>query len=225
MCTFRSEEIAASVNTVSDSYGAQPEGMTSVRLLHANSSRLGQGPISIVRERYEGPMKKKAVNALCVLFGAILGFSTVALIWGILFYRSMKTQMADICLSLFRTYAYVQYRQAGPRQAKEALVTNLRAIEFLRAKHIRKLDTRFEFEAGLTDLRLFHMAVLAGSKEEADEYMRKAQSEAAKLGWADTSSVTLARLIEARESKEQQEEKEADEVPSASIGKLPEAHK
>jgi hypothetical protein len=169
-------------------------------------------------------MKKKAINALCVLFGAILGFSTVTLIWGIPIYRSMKTQTADICLSLFRTYAYVQYRQAGPRQAKEALVTNLRAIEFLRAKHIQKLDSRFEFEAGLTDLRLYRMAILAGNNKEADDYMRKAQSEAGKLAWADTSSATLARLIEARESRELQTEKETGEVPPAPIGKLPGAH-
>jgi hypothetical protein len=112
-------------------------------------------------------MKKKAIDALSILFGAILGFSTVTLIWGIPLYRSMKTQMTDICLSLFGTYAYVQYRQAGPRETKEALVANLRAIEFLRAKHIQKLDTRFEFEAGLTDLRLLsHGGSLATRKRQ-----------------------------------------------------------
>jgi hypothetical protein len=166
---------------------------------------------------------KKATKALCVLFGALLGFSVATLILGIPFYRSMKTQAADMCLSLVRTYAYVQYKQAGPGLAKRALVTDLRAIEFLRGKHIQKLDATLEFDAGLADLRLYRMAVLGGDKKEADEYMRKAQSEAAKLGWADTSSAALARLIKARESKELQMEKEAGDPP-ASIGKLPEAH-
>jgi hypothetical protein len=79
----------------------------------------------------------------------------------------------------------------------------LRAIEILRAQHIQKLDARFEFETGLTDLRLYRMAIHAGSKNEADEYMRDAQREATKLGWADTSSAALARLIEASKHENQ----------------------
>jgi len=167
-------------------------------------------------------MRNKAINTLCLLLGATLGFGAVMLISGIPFYRSMEAQTAETCLSFFRTYAYVQYRQAGSKQSKEALVTNLRVMEFMQAKHIQKLDARFEFEAGLTDLRLYRMSVLAGNKKDADEYMKKAQNEGAKLGWADTSSTTLSRLIESRESKELQLEKEAGQVPSASIGKSPE---
>jgi hypothetical protein len=169
-------------------------------------------------------MKKIATNVLCLLLGVILGFGAVILTWSIPLYRSMKVSMADIYLSLFGTYTYVQYREAGTTQAKVALTTNLRAIEILRAQHIQKLDARFEFETGLTDLRLYRMATHAGNKNEADEYMRDAQREAPKLGWADTSSAALARLIEARESKELQTEKETGQVPSASVDKSPEVH-
>lgn len=78
------------------------------------------------------------------------------------------------------------------------------------------MDRQLAFEAALTNLRLYHLALTANDTPEAERYMKAAQEESKRLGMSDTSSEHLSEAIKIRESKETQADKEAGLIPANS---------
>ncbi len=160
-------------------------------------------------------MKNALGYVLLVLAGVLLGFGGVSATATVSRYREQKAQFTDFYLTRIRVYADWQYKQAEPKDAKRALTDYSKAIASARAAGVRSMDQKLAFEAVLTDLRLYRLAMLAGDKPEADQYMDDARQEQKALGW-DLPQERLAELIETRESKELEVDKKTGTIPTAS---------
>jgi hypothetical protein len=139
---------------------------------------------------------------LQVFLGLILGLAGGASIGGLRHYNEVVAWEADGFLVLRGDYAYLQYKHADSQHGESALLDYLNAVQWLQGKRNPILRKQLAFDSGLTYLRLFRLKQASNDTENAEKFMKLAQSEFSSIGWKDVSETALQRRIEAREANE-----------------------
>ena len=118
----------------------------------------------------------------------------------------IKSKDARMYLQNLRDFAFLQYTQAGPDQARAAMLVYLGGLKRVQDEKIPYGQNAMHYDAGLAYLRLYRLESAAGNSEVADEDLRAAQKQFADLGWKP-DQFSVDALIKASESREAQERK------------------
>ncbi len=113
---------------------------------------------------------------------------------------------ARMYLQNMRDYAFLQYTQAGPDQARAAMLVYLGGLKRVQDEHIPYPRNAMHYDSGLAYLRLYRLESSVGNRDAADADMRRAQEEFSGLGWKP-DQFSVDALIKASESREAQERK------------------